>query len=1152
MAQVKLQFRNAIGDKLVITRSMTVTVSKTSVSQKQVDCNLLMWHHGERINVSTKVAELNQVTPEHLGVSPAILEFVIFCHQEESLWPMSEPAPLKKKFDEIFQAQKYTKAIDNLKLMRKARVAELAILKEKEKGSRVLKDKAEKVSKRALDLQDEVERLREQLKSLESDIAAASADSKEKHLQARKALGIVDDLRAKNEQANNLQKTLDMLGENFVELKESDDWLQSTLEQYEERMAQYQEQEGEITTQYRDLQQTISDCRQTLSEKQAERGQYQAEKENYERQIQSRVDLVKEAARSHAMRGYDGDLDEDHVQEFVRKVQKLSLEKDRELDRIKKATEDELRGTQAELTELANRKATQTQEKVNARRAITENERKLNGWQQAAGKITMDAATKAALEASLNDIQQRLRQLTTEYEAAAWDSALNTEKSHLRELESESARLMGEMRQVNKLAKDRAELEYVSKEMKKSQRDLDITKSTYNEQLSLLLGPDWSPDTLEQDFQAVLLERSRAFTEAKNQQEGIERELRDMDAKLKTHRTTLAKKKEEKQKCQAAVLTSITRSDLQPITSVDEYEPELETLRTERENIQRDLEGVMHVSDWYAKALDTATKQNCCRLCERGFADKNEQSKAIQKINRELAKNVRDQFQADLRNIDQDLKKADAARGQYEVYKTLSEVEIPALEKEIKKAEDEKIPLVKRAEEWENEVREKESAKKAVEDLANNVNKIVKYTADISMHEEKISRLSSQQKLSGSSLTADEIDEQQTACGERIRTQKAKIEKLSTDKDNAKSMISNLELEVASTSNKLSSAKNDLEKKQGLLAEIDELRESTTQQRNIIQRADAELQSLEPEVEKAKARHEDAKQRGQTKEGGVRVEKDKLAQTVNRFNLIEKSINSYIEGGGPGKLAASQRAIKSLEQDQKRIESEIQTVTKKGNDLKKQITESDRTKLSIFDNIRMRKARRELAVVKDEISELDSRNVTDDYDQLRHEAEVADKHYEKLTSERGLAIGSIRTQDKQVGELMEEWEVEYKDAAMRFREDHVKVETTKAAIDDLGKCTHALDGAIMQYHTMKMEEINAIAGELWRNTYQGTDVDTIMIRSENENAKAKRNYNYRVVMIKSGAEMDMRGRCSAGQKVLASIIIRLALAECFGVNCGVS
>lgn len=40
-------------------------------------------------------------------------------------------------------------------------------------------------------------------------------------------------------------------------------------------------------------------------------------------------------------------------------------------------------------------------------------------------------------------------------------------------------------------------------------------------------------------------------------------------------------------------------------------------------------------------------------------------------------------------------------------------------------------------------------------------------------------------------------------------------------------------------------------------------------------------------------------------------------------------------------------------------------------------------------------------------------------------------------------------------------------------------------------------------------------------------------------------------MIKNGSELNMRGRCSAGQKVLASIIIRLALAETFCVNCGV-
>ena len=40
-------------------------------------------------------------------------------------------------------------------------------------------------------------------------------------------------------------------------------------------------------------------------------------------------------------------------------------------------------------------------------------------------------------------------------------------------------------------------------------------------------------------------------------------------------------------------------------------------------------------------------------------------------------------------------------------------------------------------------------------------------------------------------------------------------------------------------------------------------------------------------------------------------------------------------------------------------------------------------------------------------------------------------------------------------------------------------------------------------------------------------------------------------MRKGGAPLDMRGRCSAGQRVLAAIVIRLALAETFCLNCGI-
>jgi DNA repair protein RAD50 len=93
--------------------------------------------------------------------------------------------------------------------------------------------------------------------------------------------------------------------------------------------------------------------------------------------------------------------------------------------------------------------------------------------------------------------------------------------------------------------------------------------------------------------------------------------------------------------------------------------------------------------------------------------------------------------------------------------------------------------------------------------------------------------------------------------------------------------------------------------------------------------------------------------------------------------------------------------------------------------------------------------------------------------------------------------------------------------------------------------------ALLIFHGIKIAEINKIIRELWLLTYKGEDISSIEIVSGQEpGAKAQKSYNYRVVMTKGSSRMDMRGRCSAGQRVLASIVIRLALAETFGVNCG--
>src|SRR6201999_4042661 len=86
---------------------------------------------------------------------------------------------------------------------------------------------------------------------------------------------------------------------------------------------------------------------------------------------------------------------------------------------------------------------------------------------------------------------------------------------------------------------------------------------------------------------------------------------------------------------------------------------------------------------------------------------------------------------------------------------------------------------------------------------------------------------------------------------------------------------------------------------------------------------------------------------------------------------------------------------------------------------------------------------------------------------------------------------------------------------------------------------------------IKMREVNDVLRDYWRSVYRGKDIDEVYIASDSALLDKRRTYNYRVVMKQGDAELDMRGRSSAGQKVLASLLIRLALAETFCHQCGV-
>lgn len=70
---------------------------------------------GKEHSVSSLCMDMDTQMAKLFGVSKAVLQNVIFCHQDETLWPFSDQAHLKKIFDEIFDTEKYSKILVELR-----------------------------------------------------------------------------------------------------------------------------------------------------------------------------------------------------------------------------------------------------------------------------------------------------------------------------------------------------------------------------------------------------------------------------------------------------------------------------------------------------------------------------------------------------------------------------------------------------------------------------------------------------------------------------------------------------------------------------------------------------------------------------------------------------------------------------------------------------------------------------------------------------------------------------------------------------------------------------------------------------------------------------------------------------------------------------
>ncbi|OAG05936.1 P-loop containing nucleoside triphosphate hydrolase protein [Paraphaeosphaeria sporulosa] len=509
---------------------------------------------------------------------------------------------------------------------------------------------------------------------------------------------------------------------------------------------------------------------------------------------------------------------------------------------------------------------------------------------------------------------------------------------------------------------------------------------------------------------------------------------------------------------------------------------------------------------YFEACLDTAETHNQCRLCMRTLKDDKAEgfTKAafLIRVKNMVAKATQN-LDANIDDVQAELEKVRNAKPSYELAKRAEEVELPAL-----KAEHEKLVTI-------NELKE---SKREIDSSYDEAREL----------EDRVVALKKKQKTKLQKVNTES------------RTAKAELAALSGEREKLRKTVSTLELRIRDINAELSAAQSSLKEKRNLAERIEEFKNSNTEQREVIRSLETDLLALDPELERAQATYKDVNRRGNERVNRVQEEASKLSD----------NISAYIDKGGPQRLTRAQHEIEILLVDIKQIEDDMSRVARDVKKIEEALSSVEHTKQSIFDNLRYRKAKRTLETLAKEIEALEKQNAEADQAHWTAEGDKWDAEYQ-LLHVRVIELSTTMKQlDMQLVQDTKEYNKYYKNAANDYRKAHITVETTKAACDDLSRYGSALEQAILKFHTIKMDEINKIIDELWRNAYQGTDVDTVRIRSDNDGGARNRTTNYRVVMVKRDNEMDMRGRCSAGQKVLASIVIRLALAECFGTNCG--
>ena len=845
---------------------------------------------------------------------------------------------------------------------------------------------------------------------------------------------VLDTLKLDRERQSFHQTNIKKLKENLQERSESDEWLQSEIENHEQRTKSREEYQENLKKQYTDIGETITRCREKLSRKHAEIGRYEEQQATHEEQLEDRKAMIKKTSRQHGIRGYETNLNDALMHEYMTKLSKLLKAQEDSVDKARKETEREVKKIQGGLDRLNEQKSTFGAEKNASRQQILINDQKIKICRSELANMNTDEGELAILDAKIEQFEKDLEKARRESRAASWEKSIQDQDARLRSLSEKTTLLKNELIEGTKHATELAQSEHLQKQLADCQRNLDKLKGVHYHKTQTLLQHEWQPSTLDADFQKVSRRHADELRDAEHQRTSVSRDLDQVDIELSSAEKRLVSGSSEFTACEKRLRGALEGEP-------EGYLNELAEIQTGRDLLQSDVNNFDNLRDYYQKAILLADNKQKCKLCTRAFHNKNEQEDFVKFIRRKLEKDddlIRSQNQ--LADQEEALRKAKSVGPDYESWSRFKKIEMPRLEGVKKELASRRAVIVQNLEDHDRIVNDLEQAKAELDSFAKPVANISKYHDDATSLMAQIQELKEKEKDAALPRTLKEIREQLDRTEEESRSVASLKDKLSTDRESMRSKINDLELQLRDAKTDLARVNYDLRDKENKLRQIAELEGANETHRVKGREIDDQVREISPRIEAVQSQLEEVKGHGDQKEQTHRKEASKLGESVHRLQQVDRRIRKYEEEGSAGNLERCQREIETLEQEIQQTENERTEIIRMINKITEELRAQEDKKRIIRDNLEYRASERELQALETKISNLEGQNAEADRDHWQAEANRWQNLFNKYSTLKTGKLSEAKTKDDLLVKLIADWNTDYKDAAHNYKKAHIEVE----------------------------------------------------------------------------------------------------------------